>query len=211
MPKYTTYLSIFWFATVVSRFLDKPVIKKEWLSWFGVLNFNNFKFNSWISWFSSRKGCIDYHLARQLIDYKDKSCLEAIHTTHSLDLGLTASDIILDSEGLSIPISSQSSEMALLATWEELDSIVKKQGISPSVFINVTYACQLIVSSNKLSGCHVLYDDGSKPWHVNVLSPTTGIPASLCPPLTSSGNAVHDLLLPFRIFSFWREGDYVTT
>lgn len=52
----------------------------------------------------------------------------------------------------------------LMATWEELQHIVDKQ-----------------------QGCYSLYDDGSKPWHISTISKSTGIPASLCPPLVASG------------------------
>lgn len=57
-----------------------------------------------------------------------------------------------------------SSPETLLATWDELKDI-----------------------ANKGQGCYSLYDDGSKPWHISTISKSTGIPASLCPPLVGAG------------------------
>jgi len=51
----------------------------------------------------------------------------------------------------------------LLATWDELLEISDKKG------------------------CWAVYEDGSKPWKVSALSKNTNNPASLCPPLSSTG------------------------
>ena len=77
--------------------------------------------------------------------------------SHALALKLTH-------EGLCTSSSNSGGDDTLLATWEELEMIADKK-----------------------QGCYSIYDDGSKPWHVSTISKSSGIPASLCPPLQSSG------------------------
>ena len=76
----------------------------------------------------------------------------------SLDLGRTKQSVRIGDEGLLTSTDS------LLVTWDELKEIADKR-----------------------SGCHAIYEDGSKPFRVSTISKNTGIPASLCPPLQSSG------------------------
>jgi len=100
-------------------------------------------------------GVLDYHLAAALLPLRDAGKPMTIRT--SLDLGKSESNVLLDSEGLSL-------SKKLLATWDELAVIAEER-----------------------KGCWALYDDGSKPWKISSLSKSTNIPASLCPPLSSTG------------------------
>lgn len=94
--------------------------------------------------------------ARQLLKAR-----ESIPTSVSLsiDMGRSETALALDEEGVRLQ-----STLALLATWDEVKKVAKKE-----------------------SRCYALYDDGSAPWHVTTMSTTTGIPASLCPPLGDQG------------------------
>jgi predicted methyltransferase len=85
---------------------------------------------------------------------------EAIGRDMSIDMGRSMTSVIADEEGVRLAASR-----ALLATWDELKKISKKE-----------------------SRCYALYDDGSAPWHVTTMSATTNIPASLCPPLHEQGS-----------------------
>ena len=123
--------------------------------------------------FLSWSGCISYHEARDIINMKPKNVEELskapISAELSLDLNLSKTNVKLTHEGLCTSSSSSSnnndnSEDTLLATWEELEMIADKK-----------------------QGCYSIYNDGSKPWHVSTISKSSGIPASLCPPLQSSG------------------------
>ena len=111
---------------------------------------------------------------------------QTLQFKRSIDLGFSETSIILNSEGLCLPgkicnnddsndinddqinksdkVSDPQNSHNLLATWDELEVIQKKK-----------------------SGCYSLYDDGSKPFHITTLSETTGIPASLYPPLQDTG------------------------
>jgi predicted methyltransferase len=110
--------------------------------------------------FSTWVGCISHHEAKEILSFRTKTEItNDILVSASIDLNLSQKPIILTSEGLCV-----SSSETLLATWDELKDIV-----------------------NKGQGCYSLYDDGSKPWHVSTLSKSTGIPASLCPPLQGGG------------------------
>lgn len=112
--------------------------------------------------FLSWVGCIDYHQAKEFLSLKDKAIHEDKEVLSSIDLSFSVQSIVLNSQGLCLP--GNNVEGGLLASWDEIDFIAKKE-----------------------QGCFALYNDGSKPWHVSALSQTTGIPASLCPPLEESG------------------------
>lgn len=109
--------------------------------------------------FSTWVGCISHHEAKNILSFRSKTDPVEVSLTASTDLSMSQKPIILTSEGLCVTSSEN-----LLATWDELTDI-----------------------ANKGQGCYSLYDDGSKPWHVSTLSKSTGIPASLCPPLVDAG------------------------
>jgi predicted methyltransferase len=129
---------------------------------------------------SSQVGALDHHLAAEILGHlpegftpsrKKKSKKKVgeirdipkqiIEFQQSIDLGLSKSDVVLDTrEGL---LDGTSGKM--LATVEELMEIARKQG-----------------------GCYAIFDDGSAPWKISTLSENTGKPASLCPPLEGTGN-----------------------
>jgi len=104
-------------------------------------------------------GCISYHEARDLLAMRSSVPLP-LETEASIDLALSKTRIKLTADGL----CTVHDEDRLLATWDELQMIADKK-----------------------QGCYALYDDGSKPWHVSTISSSSGIPASLCPPLQASG------------------------
>lgn len=113
--------------------------------------------------FLSWTGCISYHEAKDLLSLRpadvETLATSPIHMVASIDLSLSTQPIILTDEGL-----CTSSKDKLLATWAELEQIVEKK-----------------------QGCYSLYDDGSKPYYISTISKSSGIPASLCPPLQRSG------------------------
>lgn len=110
--------------------------------------------------FSTWVGCISHHEAKEILNFRTKvDITKDLSISSSIDLNMSQKPIILTSEGLCITSSD-----TLLATWDELKDI-----------------------ADKGQGCYSLYDDGSKPWHVSTLSKSTGIPASLCPPLVGAG------------------------
>ena len=110
--------------------------------------------------FSTWVGCISHHEAKEILNFRTKvDITKDLSISSSIDLNMSQKPIILTSEGLCI-----TSAETLLATWDELKDI-----------------------ADKGQGCYSLYDDGSKPWHVSTLSKSTGIPASLCPPLVGAG------------------------
>lgn len=105
-------------------------------------------------------GCISHHEAQQLLSFQ-RACeqsTEAVSIQSSIDLSRSTTSLLGTVTGIA------NSNNDILATWNELQSIAKKQ-----------------------KGCYALYDDGSKPWRVSTISKTTDIPASLCPPLESGG------------------------
>lgn len=104
-------------------------------------------------------GCISYHEAKELLDIKNTmtSAFPARELDISLDLGRTKTVVHLTEEGVAIDRNN------LVMTWDEVKSIAKK------------------------TTCFALYDDGSKPWQISTISPNTGIPASLTPPLDGPG------------------------
>lgn len=111
----------------------------------------------WLSW----KGCISHHEAQHLLQLRTLHSTSLPKTmTSSIDLGMSQSLLNLDTKGISIAEPAGD----LLATWEEIQEIAEKE-----------------------SGCYSLYDDGSQPCKINTISANTNIPASLCPPLMSSG------------------------
>jgi predicted methyltransferase len=108
-------------------------------------------------------GCISYHEAKDLLVLRPQNietlATSPINMVSSIDLGLSTQPILLTDEGLCTTDKDK-----LLATWAELEMIVEKK-----------------------QGCYALYDDGSKPYYISTISKSSGIPASLCPPLQSSG------------------------
>lgn len=117
----------------------------------------SYAISSWI-------GCISHHEVIEIKKYKGELHEGSkLSLNLSINLGESLTPIILDSsKGLCDHNES------LLATWDELNEIV--------------------VKANKgQPGCYVLYDDGSKPWRVSVVSTNSGIPALLCPPIKCSG------------------------
>ena len=102
-----------------------------------------------------------------------------IELQYSLDLGKSISTLILDKDNgiqLKDPDNSSNGDIIgnSIVTWKELEKIAKKK------------------NQNR---CFCLYHDES-PWHVSVMSETTGIPASLLPPLDepSDKNKNKDIL-----------------
>lgn len=114
----------------------------------------------WLSW----RGCIDFHIVNDLMALKPQALQQPLQLTCSINLGFSVSDVIVNNEGLCLPTALSDGAFNLLATWDELETIQKKK-----------------------TGCYSLYDDGSKPFHITTLSENTGIPASLYPPLESTG------------------------
>jgi hypothetical protein len=111
--------------------------------------------------FTTWVGCISRHEAKAILGFLPKNeLLSDLSITSSIDLSQSQSPLILTTEGLCV-----NSRDTLLATYEELKEIANK-------------------GQDK---CFSLYDDGSKPWHISTLSKSSGIPASLCPPLASGG------------------------
>lgn len=106
-------------------------------------------------------GCLSHHEVIPLMKYRKSVEKTPMTLTVSLDLGISSSAIVLNAEGLI-------KEGSLLATWDELNEVKLK-------------------AEKGQPGCYALYDDGCKPWRVSCISPTTGNPASLCPPLEKSG------------------------
>ena len=115
----------------------------------------------WLNWV----GCIDYHIASNILEKRPQidsnNERNRVLATGSIDLGRSTEEISLTSEGLCRMNEGQD---VLLATWDELEMIAKKR-----------------------NGCYSLFDDGSKPYHITALGKTTGIPASLMPPLEDTG------------------------
>jgi len=105
-------------------------------------------------------GVIGQWEARQLLD-QAKGLDGDKMVEMSIDMGRTKSSLLLNSEGVHV-----ASSRSLLATWDEIKKIGKKD-----------------------SRCYALYDDGTAPWHVATLSENTGIPASLCPPFKDEQGA----------------------
>ena len=103
-------------------------------------------------------GCISHHEARKCLTHREAAKVNPQRKTMSIDLGYTTQQVMFNVKGLN------SDSEQLLATWGEIEEIAKKG-----------------------TGCHTLYDDGSKPWQVSAMSDKTGFPASLCPPLLESG------------------------
>ena len=105
-------------------------------------------------------GVLDHHLATTLLPLRSAVPAESggkLTIRTSIDLGKSQASVGLDSEGISAGAN-------LLATWAEIETIAEER-----------------------KGCWALYDDGSKPWRISAISKSTNIPASLCPPLSSSG------------------------
>jgi len=141
---------------------------------------------------ASWSGCIDHHSAIEIL--MARSATQNVVAEGSISLGLTRQHLLLNQEGVCLFVDEEISSGGgngngngkvkgkgkgkavdnggevdggggkLLATWDELTEIATRK-----------------------QGCYALYDDGSKPWRISTLSKTSGIPASLCPPLTSSG------------------------
>jgi hypothetical protein len=107
-------------------------------------------------------GCISHHEAQTLINHFNRKAINAIA---SIDLGLSTRPVYFNDNGVSISVNNDPADLRLVASWDELQQIIKK----------------------KPSGCYALYDDGSKPFKISTISSKTNIPASLCPPLERSG------------------------
>lgn len=101
-------------------------------------------------------GCISHHEADIICKQRGNS-LKTISC--SIDLGYNTRTVHLNDFGISI-----ASDTPCIATWEQLQRMVKKK-----------------------KGCYALYDDGREPWKISTISPTTNYPASLCPQLQKSG------------------------
>eukprot|EP01041_Mallomonas_annulata_P002928 gene2928-5753_t len=107
-------------------------------------------------------GCISHHEVKDILKLKTITSDNPIPIDVSLDLGITKSKVLLTREGLSDLKGN------VMTTWSELGEIMDK-------------------AEKGQPGCYSLYDDGCKPWRISVVSPTTGIPAYLCPQLEKSG------------------------
>ena len=88
---------------------------------------------------------------------------DGVRVNITLDLGRSRSELFLSTQGL----STKPAENAIL-TWDEIHAISKKEGV------------------------YAVYNDGSKPWRVSTMSPTSNIPASL---LTLSPNSPPTIVL----------------
>jgi predicted methyltransferase len=140
----------------------------------------------WFTWM----GCLDNHLSSQLLTYQkefedntgtvvkkkkgkkknkhkkgddaeDSSTKSGadvwLQVEESINLGKSRDKLFIGTEGL------HDNNKVLLATFDELQQIEKK------------------------GGCHAVYNDGTAAWRINTLSGNTNNPASLCPPLESTG------------------------
>lgn len=118
--------------------------------------------------FQSWSGCLSHHEAEGLITHftnieGGKKEVPHLISSQSIDLGMSKRDLFFDYKGIALTIDDCLAQNYIIMK-EELDIIREKKNT-----------------------CFALYDDGSKPWQINTISPTTDMPASLCPPLTSSG------------------------
>ena len=130
---------------------------------------------------STQIGAIDYHLAQGILNYlpsewsnvskkkskkkkggKGSSPPIRVEIKHSIDLGLTKSNLIIDT-GLDTG-GLFDHEGNLLASIDEITEIARKK-----------------------QGVHALFNDGSAPWKISTLSDNTDKPASLAPPLDETG------------------------
>jgi predicted methyltransferase len=102
-------------------------------------------------------GCISHHEAKEFLKYPKKNWDSFV--SESIDLGLSKSNVYLSSKGI-----SRGSTSPVLATWKDIEKIVKKG-----------------------KGCHALYEDGREPSKISTFSEKTNLAASLCPPLEKSG------------------------
>ena len=116
------------------------------------------------------KGCISHHEVISILKIAGRdNPLPALLNT-SINLGLAKEKIFATADGICLPRSGD--KFDLLATWDELQDIVEKY-------------------QKGQAGCYILYDDGSKPWRVSILSASTGMPAMLSPPLKESGIKIY--------------------
>lgn len=141
----------------MKRFLCLKIQVLLWLVLVAFPGGKSFVAKTYSTGFEPWVGVIGQHEAKVLIDVQKDAEKAPVNLVMSIDMGRTESQLEADVEGIRL-------DGSLLATWKEIKKISKKE-----------------------SRCYALYDDGSKPWHVTTMSATTGIPASLCPPLKEQG------------------------
>ncbi|CAM9531443.1 unnamed protein product [Chrysoparadoxa australica] len=109
-------------------------------------------------------GCIGHMEAKALLKLRDKTEPQLA----SLDLSLSSRDVWPMEKGIGIS-EGVGSQPILCATWEELETIVKK-------------------ARKGQFGCWELYGDGeSAPWKVSGMSDSSGLAAVLCSSLATPG------------------------
>lgn len=103
-------------------------------------------------------GCIDQHIARSLLPLQKSTAQQA-----SKVIVKTTIDLGKSTSDVELCPEGVSLAGNLILNWDEVSAIADKES------------------------CWAIYDDGSKPYKVSVMSKNTNIPASLCAPLAGTG------------------------